>query len=117
MYSQLLCHFLIPQCIDENYVICSGYGETMYIFDVRERLVMNIGELVDSKKKKKSPNTSVDYASKSETQASKLREQEKKKLRKLEKKQKEAGEKAETECNDESLAPLPTAFKVTQIAS
>lgn len=81
----------------------------MFIFDVNERLVMNIGEWVEGKKKKKSLNTSIEYATKSETEASKLRDQEKKKLRKLEKKQKDA----ENEGNDDALAPLPTAFKVT----
>lgn len=71
---------------DENYVLCSGLSETMHIFDIRQHLIENIGQRDGKKRKKSTISESLQWASKHQNEATKLRDQEKKKLRKLEKK-------------------------------
>lgn len=91
---------------DEHFIMCSGQGETMNFFDIRKRLISDVGEL-DSKKRKKDIEKNMQWARKVQTEASKLRELEKKKLRNLEKKQKEL----KTEPTEESKQ-VSTAGKV-----
>lgn len=70
--------------IDENFILCSGQSETLYIFDVQKRSVAVIGQL--NAKKKKNPSNDIQWAVLHQSDVAKLRSQERNKLRKLEKK-------------------------------
>lgn len=58
----------------------------MHIFEIQKRLVTDVGTF-DSKAKKKSANSEVQWGTLYQNEAAKLRSQEIKKLRKLEKKE------------------------------
>lgn len=87
--SQLIYFlFIWMKNADEDFVMCSGQGETMNFFDIRKRVIADVGEL-SSKKRKKDIEKCMQWARKIQTEGSKHRELEKKKLRNLEKKQRE----------------------------
>lgn len=93
---------------DENFIVCSGLSETMHIFEIKKRLVSDIGAF-DNKKKKKSPNSEVQWGTPYQNEASKLRSQEKKKLRKLEQQKKKSTENVDEIADSLNAVQLSTA--------
>lgn len=96
---------------DENFVLAGGQAETMHMFDIRKRLVVNVGS-PNSKRKKVTPfNPEVQWATQNQNGANKLRTQEKKKLRKMEKKNR-SGEAVDEIADTLSSVSLSSAAPV-----
>lgn len=102
---------------DENFVMCSGFAETLHIFDIRENLVEKVGDCkVKNKKKKITHGGDIKWATAQQIDVAKVQQSERRKLKKIEQKVEQpttstGEEMREPQAQDKSLTEDP--FKVS----